>query len=150
MMFYRETSPLKTPPPPKCRQKYNYTVVNSLLLAKIMQNSKVWAIPLLRFLTLCLLLTFYKKGVTRRDNWVEGEGVCSYIRVHLPYKQSLSKEISGVEHKSLLIYSCSALVISFESDCFYCMWTWIYECVPPPPPQLSRLVATLFIRPDHL
>jgi hypothetical protein len=35
------------------------------------------------------------------------------------------------------MYSCSALVISFESDCFYCMWTWIYECVPPPPPIIA-------------
>ena len=25
------------------------------------------------------------------------------------------------------IYSCSARRISFESDCFYGMWTWIYE-----------------------
>jgi hypothetical protein len=33
----------------------------------------------------------------------------------------------------LFIYSCSALLISFESDCFYSMWTWIYEYAPPPP-----------------
>ena len=60
-------------------------------------------------------------AVTRRDNWVGGGGAYSYIHVHIPYKQSLSKEISGAEHKSMLIYLCSALVISFESDCFYGM-----------------------------
>jgi hypothetical protein len=54
-------------------------------------------------------------------------GAYSYIHVHIAYKQSLSKEISGAEHKYMLIYLCSALVISFESDWFYGMWTWIYE-----------------------
>jgi hypothetical protein len=49
MMFYKETSQLQTPHP-------------QIILAKIMENRKVWAVPLLRFLTLCLLLTFYKKG----------------------------------------------------------------------------------------
>jgi hypothetical protein len=29
----------------------------------------------------------------------------------------------------ILIYSCSARLTSFESDCFYGMWTWIYEFI---------------------
>jgi hypothetical protein len=49
MMFYKETSQLQTPHP-------------QIILAKIMENRKVWAVPLLRFLPLCLSLTFYKKG----------------------------------------------------------------------------------------
>jgi hypothetical protein len=60
-------------------------------------------------------------------------GAYSYIHVHIPYKQSLSKEISGAENKYMLIYLCSALVISFESVCFYGMWTWIYEYALPLP-----------------
>ena len=67
MMFYKETSELQTPHP-------------QIILAKIMENRKVWAVPLLRFLTLCLLLTFYKKGV----------GAYSYIHVHIPYKHAIA------------------------------------------------------------
>ena len=37
----------------------------------------------------------------------------------------------------IFIYLCFARRISFESDCFYGMWTWIYEYTPPPP--LSHL-----------
>jgi hypothetical protein len=49
------------------------------------------------------------------------------------------------------IYSCSAIVVSFESDCFQSCYEHEYMNVHPlPPPQLSRLVTTLFIRPDHL
>jgi hypothetical protein len=33
-------------------------------------------------------------------------------------------------------YSFYARRISFESDCFYGMWTWIYEYTPPPPPPI--------------
>jgi hypothetical protein len=58
-------------------------------------------------------------------------GAYSYIHVHIPYKQLLSKEISEAEHKYMLIYLCSALVISFESDYFYGMSTWIYEYALP-------------------
>jgi hypothetical protein len=43
----------------------------------------------------------------------------------------------------IFVYSCSARRISFESDCFYGMWTWIYEYTPSPPPRLSRLVTAL-------
>ena len=34
----------------------------------------------------------------------------------------------------IFIYSCSAQLISFEIDCFYSLWTRIYEYLPP---QLS-------------
>jgi hypothetical protein len=34
----------------------------------------------------------------------------------------------------IFIYSCSARLISFEIDCFYSLWTRIYEYLPP---QLS-------------
>jgi hypothetical protein len=33
----------------------------------------------------------------------------------------------------------------FESDCFYGIWTWLYEYSPPPPPQLSRLDMALLL-----
>ena len=38
----------------------------------------------------------------------------------------------------MFIYSCSARRISFESDCFYGMWTWtwISEYTPPPLPPI--------------
>jgi hypothetical protein len=37
----------------------------------------------------------------------------------------------------IFIYSFSASFISFESDCFYSLWTWIYEYLPPPNYRLS-------------
>ena len=33
----------------------------------------------------------------------------------------------------VFIYSCSALLIPFEIDCFYALLTRIYEYEPPPP-----------------
>jgi hypothetical protein len=35
----------------------------------------------------------------------------------------------------IFTYSCSAQLISFEIDFFYSLWTWIYEYLPPPPPN---------------
>ena len=36
----------------------------------------------------------------------------------------------------IFMYSCCASLISFEIDCFYSLWTRVYEYVPPSP-QLS-------------
>ena len=44
----------------------------------------------------------------------------------------------------IFIYSCSARRISFESDSFYGMWTWIYEYTPSPPNYRVRLATALF------
>ena len=33
----------------------------------------------------------------------------------------------------IFISSCSALLTSFEIDCFYGLWTQVYEYLPPPP-----------------
>ena len=38
----------------------------------------------------------------------------------------------------ILIYSCSAYLISFEIDCFYSLSTRIYEYLSPPPPHNYR------------
>jgi hypothetical protein len=44
----------------------------------------------------------------------------------------------------VLIYPCFAQFISSKIDCFYSLWTWIDEYVPPP--QLSRLATLLLIK----
>ena len=44
----------------------------------------------------------------------------------------------------IFIYSCPARLISFVSNCFYGMGTWIYEYAPPPP-QLSCLATALLL-----
>ena len=45
----------------------------------------------------------------------------------------------------IFIYSCSASFISFESDCFYSLWTWIYEYLPS---QLSTFQRPWNCAPD--
>ena len=42
----------------------------------------------------------------------------------------------------IFISSCFALLISFEIDCFYGVWTQIYE-YPPPPSPIIELAAPL-------
>ena len=44
---------------------------------------------------------------------------------------------------NIFIYSCYAQLISFENDCFYSLWTRIYEYVPSPP-QLSIFCGSWF------
>jgi hypothetical protein len=52
-------------------------------------------------------------------------------------------EIPVQYSQRLFIYSCSVLLISFEIDCFYGLWTRIYEYSPPP--QIIELAAPLAI-----
>ena len=47
--------------------------------------------------------------------------------------------IKGVKG-TIFIYSCSAY-ISFEIDCFYSLWTRIYEYGPPHPPIIRPFYA---------
>ena len=46
----------------------------------------------------------------------------------IPYSGVASSIIGG---GVIFIYSCSALLISFEIDCFYGVWMRIYEYLPP-------------------
>jgi hypothetical protein len=49
--------------------------------------------------------------------------------------------IGGHSEAQIFIYSCSAQLISFEIDCFYSLWTRIYEYLPP---QLSTIPSPLW------
>ena len=61
----------------------------------------------------------------------------TFILVWIEINQWCSK-LDNWGEGAILIYSCSALLISFEIYCFYGLWTWIYEyCPPPPPPPLA-------------
>jgi hypothetical protein len=59
-----------------------------------------------------------------------GEKKIGVDHVATPLPSGVARLIVG--GGAIFIYFCSALSISSEIDCFYSLWTWIYEYASPP------------------
>ena len=59
--------------------------------------------------------------------------VCRYVYVYVYVGMcSGAASVIIIGGGRIFILSCSALLTSFEIDCFYGLWTQIYEYSPPP------------------
>ena len=69
-----------------------------------------------------------------------------YLYSMMRYSAIISRAVaSSIIGGLIFIYLRSAQLIYFEIDCFYGLWTRIYEYQPPPPPpQLSSLLWPWF------